>query len=83
MLQLDIKNLMDQRDINRFQLAKKLEIGYKAVNNLYSGGTNRIYFETLEKLCVALQCTPNDLFTSDDPEFNKLIHPNNKEDGTK
>ncbi|MFR7913838.1 helix-turn-helix domain-containing protein [Eubacterium ramulus] len=42
--------------------------------------TTSIRFDTLEKICLALNCTPDDLFESTDKQFNILI---NKEDGTK
>lgn len=41
--------------------------------------TTSVRFETLEKICLALHCTPNDLFESTDKNFNILI---TKEDGT-
>ena len=58
---LNIKEKVDKKGFNKHQLAQKLEIGYVAACNLYNGKTERIYFETLERICNVLDCTPNDI----------------------
>lgn len=70
MLRIDIKKRVDDKGLNRNQLSKKLQIGYTATTNLYDGTTERIYFDTLERLCKVLDCTPNDIliFDKDDTE---------------
>ncbi|MBR1424570.1 helix-turn-helix domain-containing protein [bacterium] len=37
-------------------------ISRKTLYNIYNDKTNGIEFETLDQLCFALDCTPNDLF---------------------
>lgn len=64
-MRLEIKHLVDEKGMNRNQLAKELKIGYKAACNLYDGSVERIYFETLENLCKVLNCTPNDILKID------------------
>lgn len=64
-MKLNIKSLVDQKGMNRNQLAKELKIGYQAVCNLYDGNVQRIYFETLQNLCDVLDCTPNDILILD------------------
>lgn len=68
-MKLNIKPLVDEKGMNRNQLAKELKIGYKAACNLYEGSTDRIYFDTLQKLCDVLNCTPNDIIAQDPVEF--------------
>ena len=41
--------------------------------NLYNGKTERIYFDTLERICKVLECTPNDIIISDDPQIQRLL----------
>lgn len=72
-MKLNIKPLVDAKGINRNQLAKELKIGYKAACNLYEGNTERVYFDTLEQLCNVLECTPNDIIVSDNPQINRLL----------
>lgn len=37
-------------------------IGRKTLYNIYNDKTKGIEFETLDQLCFALDCNPNDLF---------------------
>ena len=37
-------------------------ISRKTIYNIYNDKTKGIEFDTLDKLCFALDCTPNDLF---------------------
>lgn len=62
---LDIKSKVDEKGLNKHQLAQKLEVGYVAACKLYNGKTERIYFETLERICKVLDCTPNDILIFD------------------
>lgn len=72
-MKLNIKPLVDAKGMNRNQLAKELKIGYKAACNLYDGKTDRIYFDTLEQLCIVLECTPNDIIQSEDKQIERLL----------
>lgn len=65
MLRLHIKQLVDQKFENKNQFAKAMKLGFPAACQLYDGNTSRINFDTLETLCIILECTPNDIFISD------------------
>lgn len=88
-MRLDIKDLVDKKFRNKNQFAKAIGIGYPAACKLYDGDTSKISFDTLEKICIALECTPSDLFKSDDPTLNKLLlyyyklNKSNEKDDTK
>lgn len=59
--------------MNKNQFAKQVQIGYPAACALYEGTTTRISFDTLERICKVLECTPNDIITTDDPQLKRLI----------
>ena len=65
MLKLQIKKLVDTKFENKNQFAKAMKLGFPAACQLYNGNTSRINFDTLEMLCIVLDCTPNDIFISD------------------
>ena len=65
MLKLNIKNLVDQKFQNKNQFAKAMQLTFPAACKLYDGDTSRINFDTLELLCLILECTPNEIFISD------------------
>ena len=35
---------------------------YKTISDMMDNKTSGIKFETIEKLCILLDCTPNDIF---------------------
>ena len=76
MLKINIQDKLVQKNLNRNQFAKLMQIGYPAACALYDGNTSRISFDTLENLCKVLECTPNDIFTSDDQDLESRIRNN-------
>ena len=62
---------MDKRDV-----VKLTGLDSHTVLKIYNNQTKGIDFATLDKLCFALDCTPNDLFRyipdelADNPMFN-------------
>lgn len=81
-MQLNIKDRVKEKGLNKHQFSKLIQLGYTATCNLYEGKTERIYFETLERICKTLECTPNDIIISDDPQMNLLLSNYHKSDIT-
>ena len=75
---INVKDKMIEKKLNKNQFAKLVQIGYPAACAIYDGSTTRISFDTLESICRVLDCTPNDIFTSDEPKVNKLLVEYNK-----
>lgn len=73
MLTLNLKKVVDKKYPNKNQFSKATGIQYPAVCKLYDGDTKKINFDTLEKICIALDCTPNDLFESDNENLSKKL----------
>lgn len=73
MITINIKDKLEQKNMNKNQFAKQVQIGYPAACALYEGTTTRISFDTLERICKVLECTPNDIITTDDPQLKRLI----------
>lgn len=61
MVYLNIKALLRQKGKTKYWLVKNMESGYQSVSDMMDGKTTAIRFETIEKLCRILECTPNDL----------------------
>lgn len=61
-LKIKLDEIMSKREINCGELAKLIEIPAPDLSLLKSGKARAIKFTTLEKLCKALECTPNDIF---------------------
>ncbi len=54
--------LLGQKRMDRREIVKLTGLDRHTVANLYFDKTRGIDFATLDKLCFALDCTPNDLF---------------------
>ncbi len=64
-MKLNFKQFIDDSGLTQTQLAKKLNVSYPTINNLYNGTAKSIYFDKLEELCDLLNCTPNDVLIMD------------------
>lgn len=73
MLQLDIKSILINKNKTQYWLAKETGIAPNAINKIYNCETTNIRFDTLEKICIALECSPNELFKSSNIRMQSLI----------
>lgn len=73
-MKLNFKKYIDKSNLTQTKIAELTGLSFPTINSLYKGNSKSIYFDTLEKLCDILQCTPNDLL-----EIDSNIHDNNRE----
>ena len=73
MLKINIQYKLKEKGLNKNQFAKLMQIGYPAACALYDGSTTRISFDTLENICKVLDCSPSEIFESDDPHMQRLL----------
>lgn len=72
-MHISIKKQVEKIGISRYELAKRIGVSYPTITSIYNGDSTSIKFEILEKLCIELNCTPNDIIASDDPKLNRLM----------
>ena len=58
---VQIDALLKKRGKTRYWLAKETKLTPLTIAKLAKGSTNGIGFATLERICQALNCQPNDL----------------------
>jgi len=63
MIQMNVENILKEKGKTRYRLVKQMQTTYKTVNNICDNTLTGLPLETIEKLCMILDCTPNDLFT--------------------
>jgi putative transcriptional regulator len=56
-----LSRLLGERRMSVMELKRRTGLSYVTVHNLYSGKSNRVDFETLDKICDALDVTPGDI----------------------
>ncbi|MGI8422982.1 MAG: helix-turn-helix domain-containing protein [Chloroflexota bacterium] len=57
-----LSRLLGERRLSISEAARRSGVSYKTVFDLYHDRTTRVDLGTIDKLCRALGCTPNDLF---------------------
>lgn len=66
MIKLNLPVLFAQRGMRVSDAEKKIDLARSTLYRLYNNEATRIDFDSIEKLCKLLNCTPNDLFIISD-----------------
>ena len=66
---INIDNLLKEKGKTRYWLSKKINLSYPNLKKLADNETSSIKFEIIENICIALNCSPNDIFI-----FEPLTH---------
>nr|DAH30097.1 MAG TPA: Cro/C1-type HTH DNA-binding domain protein [Caudoviricetes sp.] len=73
MIRLKVKQILQEKNKTAYWLSKQTGISANNIGKICNGETTNIRFDTMEKICKALNCTPNELMETDDPQLNRLI----------
>lgn len=73
MITLKINELLTKKGKSCYWLAKQCDISQNNMAKICNGETSSMRFDTLEKICLALDCTPNELIDSDNPRMDSKI----------
>jgi putative transcriptional regulator len=65
MLKIKIDKVLEEKGRTKYWLIKEKELNFHTVTNLVKNKTTGIQFDTLEKICKTLDCTPNDIIEID------------------
>lgn len=61
MVKINIDKVLEEKGKTKYWLIKESELNFHTVTNLVKNKTTGIQFDTLEKICKTLDCTPNDI----------------------
>ena len=73
MLSLKINKILEEQGKTPYWLGKQTGISQNNILKICNGETSTIRFDTLEKICKALNCSINDLFTTNDQTMQRLL----------
>ena len=73
MLSLKINKILEEQGKTPYWLGKQTGISQNNILKICNGETSTIRFDTLEKICKALNCSINDLFTTNDPQMQRIL----------
>lgn len=65
MVYLKIDEILKEKNKSKYWLVKKLEGNWKSVSDMIEKQTISIHFDTIDRLCNVLNCTPGELFKKD------------------
>lgn len=61
-MKINLYDILESQNRSPHSLAKEIDCDYHNLLRLCSGDTTKISLTLLEKICNALNCTPNDIF---------------------
>lgn len=61
-LKMNLQPLLDKKRWSLTELAKKSKLNYKTIHSIARNKYSRIGIDTLQTLCLVLQCDIEDLF---------------------
>lgn len=59
---ITIDEVLKQKGRTRYWLSQKTGITYPNIKRLCDNNTTSIKFTMIDNICMALECTPNDIF---------------------
>lgn len=62
MIQLRVLEILEERNLSKYWLYKRIEMSYQNFNRMVTNQTTSIRYDTLEKLSNILECPVGDLF---------------------
>ena len=65
-MEIKIKKILEEKGKTIYWLSKEVGITHYNLSKLVKNETTSIKFEHIEKICKALNCTPNDILGWDD-----------------
>ena len=59
---IDIKTIMNNKDISQNILAKMTRLSINTIRSYYHSDIKRVDLDALSRICHALKCKPKDIF---------------------
>ncbi|NOT63526.1 MAG: helix-turn-helix transcriptional regulator [Acidobacteria bacterium] len=78
MIEFKLAEKMERSEMTAYRLAQITEIHETQIGKLKNGKAKSISFETLDKLCEALNCEPGDLLVRVNSQSRKQVRVENK-----
>ena len=77
-MKLSIQNKLKEKNMTRYELAKKIGVTYPTIDKIYKGESTSIKFDILESICKELNCSPIEILDTDDAQMKRLLAYTNK-----
>ena len=61
-IKIKLEQLLKEKNKTLYAVAKETGVAYNALSKIKKNEVKGITFDVMEKLCLSLDCEPNDLF---------------------
>ena len=65
-MKISIKDQLNKNNMTRYELAKRIGVTYPTIDNIYKEASTSIKFDTLEAICITLDCSLDDILVFED-----------------
>lgn len=72
-MKLSIQDKLKEKNMTRYELAKKIGVTYPTIDKIYKGESTSIKFDILEAICKELNCSPLEILDTDDYQMKRLL----------
>lgn len=70
-MKINIKNKLIEKNMSRYELAKRIGVTYPTIDNIYKGKSTSIKLEILESICKELDCSLDEILIFDDEKLKE------------
>ena len=60
-IEINLKEIMDNRNVNRNTLARAINTRFEVIDKWYHGHVEKIDADILARICYVLECSPSDI----------------------
>ena len=68
-MKLNFQEILNSKNKTIYSLSQEIGVSQNNLSKIIKGETSSIKYTILEKLCIALNCTPNDIFEIEKPNI--------------
>lgn len=61
-IKIKLEEVLKKKDKSLYALSRETGVAYNQLTKIKKNNVKSISFDVMEKLCLNLECTPNDLF---------------------
>lgn len=67
-IEVCLKEIMDNKNINRNTLAKRSNTRFEVINKWYDNKVEKMDLDVLARICYVLNCSPSDILKYNNPD---------------
>lgn len=70
-MKISIQQKLKEKDMSRYELAKRIGVTYPTIDNIYKGNSTSIKLDILEAICKELDCFLDEILIFDDTNLKE------------